>query len=37
VKIDQYLETIEAKVQEYLNAIEENDCKENPSKIQNVP
>jgi transposase len=35
-KIDQHLEYIEAKTQEYLDALEENDVKETPSKIQNI-
>jgi len=35
-KIDKHLEYIEAKTQEYLDALEENDAKENPPKIQNI-
>nr|WP_315190022.1 IS1182 family transposase [uncultured Flavobacterium sp.] len=35
-KIDQHLEYIEVKIQEYLDALEENDAKENPLKIQNI-
>lgn len=35
-KIDQHLEYIEGKTQEYLDALEENDAKENPSKIKNI-
>jgi transposase len=35
-KIDKHLEYIEAKTQEYLDALEENDTKENPPKIQNI-
>lgn len=35
-KIDKHLEYIEAKTQEYLNALKENDAKENHSKIQNI-
>ena len=35
-KIDKHLEYIEAKTQEYLDALEENDAKENPVKIQNI-
>lgn len=35
-KIDQHLEYIETKTQEYLDALEENDTKENQSKIQNI-
>lgn len=35
-KIDQHLEYIEAKSQEYLDALEENDVKESPTKIQNI-
>lgn len=35
-KIDKHLEYIEAKSQEYLDALEENDVKENPVKIQNI-
>ncbi|PRZ19123.1 IS1182 family transposase [Flavobacterium granuli] len=35
-KIDKHLEYIEVKTQEYLDALEENDAKENPVKIQNI-
>jgi transposase len=35
-KIDKHLEYIEVKSQEYLDALEENDAKENPPKIQNI-
>jgi transposase len=35
-KIDKHLEYIESKTQEYLDALEENDAKENPAKIQNI-
>lgn len=35
-KIDKHLEYIEVKAQEYLDALEENDAKENPAKIQNI-
>ena len=35
-KIDQHLEYIETKTQEYLAALEENDAKENRPKIQNI-
>jgi transposase len=35
-KIDKHLEYIEAKSQEYLDALEANDDKENHSKIQNI-
>jgi hypothetical protein len=35
-KIDQHLEYIETKTQEYLDALEENDAKENHPKIQNI-
>lgn len=35
-KIDQHLEYIETKSQEYLDALEENDVKESPTKIQNI-
>lgn len=35
-KIDKHLEYIEAKTQEYLDALEENDAKENPVKSQNI-
>nr|WP_315197063.1 transposase [uncultured Flavobacterium sp.] len=35
-KIDQHLEYIETKTQEYLDALEENDAKENPPKTQNI-
>jgi len=35
-KIDQHLEYIETKTQEYLDALEENDAKENQPKIQNI-
>lgn len=35
-KIDQHLEYIETKTQEYLYALEENDTKENQPKIQNI-
>jgi transposase len=35
-KIDKHLAYIEAKTQEYLDALEENDAKENPAKIQNI-
>jgi hypothetical protein len=34
--LDQHLEYIVTKAQEYLDALEENDSKENPCKIQNV-
>jgi transposase len=36
-KIDQHLEYIETKAQEYLDVLEENDSKENQSKIKNIP
>ncbi|MFV8377129.1 IS1182 family transposase [Flavobacterium sp. GSP11] len=35
-KIDKHLDYIEVKTQEYLDALEENDAKENPSKIHNI-
>ena len=35
-KIDKHLAYIEAKTQEYLNALEENDAKENSAIIQNI-
>lgn len=35
-KIDKHLEYIEAKTQEYVNALEENDLKENPTEIKNI-
>jgi transposase len=35
-KIDKHLEYIESKTQEYLDALEGNDAKENPDKIQNI-
>jgi hypothetical protein len=35
-KIDKHLEYIETKTQEYLDALEENDAKENPPKIKNI-
>jgi transposase len=35
-KIDQHLAYIETKTQEYLDALEANDTKENPVKIQNI-
>lgn len=35
-KIDKHLEYIETKTQEYLDALEENDAKENPVKIKNI-
>ncbi len=35
-KIDQHLEYIETKTQEYLNALEENDIKENSTEIKNI-
>lgn len=35
-KIDKHLEYIETKTQEYLDALEENDTKETPSKIKNI-
>lgn len=35
-KIDKHLEFIEAKSQEYLDALEENDAKENSVKSQNI-
>jgi transposase len=35
-KIDQHLEYIETKTQEYLYALEENDTKERAEKIQNI-
>ncbi|WP_281309990.1 IS1182 family transposase [Flavobacterium flavigenum] len=35
-KIDKHLEYIEAKTQEYLDALEENDAKENAPKIKNI-
>ena len=36
-KIDKHLEYIETKTQEYLDALEENDAKENPAKNQKYP
>lgn len=36
-KIDQHLEYIETKAQEYLDVLEENDRKENQPKIKNIP
>lgn len=35
-KIDKHLEYIETKTQEYLDAMEENDAKENSEKIKNI-
>lgn len=35
-KIDQHLEYIEIKTQEYLNAVEENDTRENSTEIKNT-
>ncbi|MFV8348030.1 IS1182 family transposase [Flavobacterium sp. ZB4P13] len=35
-KIDKHLEYIESKTQEYLTALDENDVKESPTKIQNI-
>jgi transposase len=35
-KIDQHLKYIETKTQEYLDALEKNDTKENQPKIQNI-
>lgn len=35
-KIDKHLEYIETKTQEYLDALEANDSKENQAKIQNI-
>ena len=35
-KIDKHVDYIEGKTQEYLAALEENDAKENPAKIQNI-
>lgn len=35
-KIDKHLEYIETKTQEYLNALEENDAKDNTAIIQNI-
>lgn len=35
-KIDKHLDYIEVKTQEYLNALEENDAKDNPATIQNI-
>jgi hypothetical protein len=35
-KIDKHLAYIEAKTQEYLDTLEENDAKQNPLKIQNI-
>ena len=35
-KIDKHLEYIETKTQEYLDALEENDAKENAPKIKNI-
>ena len=35
-KIDKHLEYIETKTQEYLNALEENDTKENSSEMKNI-
>jgi transposase len=35
-KIDKHLEYIESKTQEYLTALDENDVKESPAKIQNI-
>ena len=35
-KIDKHLEYIEGKTQQYLTALEENDVKESPAKIQNI-
>ena len=35
-KIDKHLEYIEAKTQQYLDALESNDTQENPFKIQNI-
>ena len=35
-KIDKHLEYIEIKTQQYLDALEENDAKQNPEKIKNI-
>ncbi|MFV8360776.1 IS1182 family transposase [Flavobacterium sp. LS1P3] len=35
-KIDKHVDYIEVKTQEYLKALEENDVKESPAKIQNI-
>ncbi|MFV8343060.1 hypothetical protein ACNQGN_11700 [Flavobacterium sp. XS2P39] len=35
-RIDKHLEYIESKTQEYLTALDENDVKESPAKIQNI-
>ena len=35
-KIDKHLEYIENKTNEYLTALEENDAKESPAKVQNI-
>jgi transposase len=35
-KIDKHLEYIEIKTQDYLDALEENDAKQNPEKIKNI-
>ncbi|MEO8253316.1 MAG: transposase [Flavobacterium sp.] len=35
-KIDQHLEYIEIKTQEYLNALEQNDTRENSTEIKNI-
>lgn len=35
-KIDKHLEYIENKTKEYLTALEENDAKESPAKVQNI-
>ncbi|WP_269222054.1 IS1182 family transposase [Flavobacterium sp. IMCC34518] len=35
-KIDKHLEYIDTKTQEYLNALEENDTKENSTEIKNI-
>ena len=35
-KIDKHVDYIEGKTQEYLTALEENDAKESPAKIQNI-
>ena len=35
-KIDKHVDYIEGKTHEYITALEENDAKENPAKIQNI-
>jgi hypothetical protein len=35
-KIDKHVDYIEVKTQEYLDAFEENDAKDNPAKIENI-